>query len=186
MALHMISEANRCLNCKTPMCMEACPVKTRIPDIIRLFKENRLPEAGAILFENNPMSLVCAIVCNHEAQCTGKCVLGKKGHPVHFYEIEKYISDSYLDRVKFQKPGKKEKRAAVIGSGPAGLTAAIKLAENGYPATIFDERDKIGGMLQYGRINDSRTCSCGCESGCKGDDGLYGERYQSVKMVFSC
>ena len=150
MALHMISEANRCLNCKKPQCMEACPVSTHIPEIIQLFRENRLLEAGEILFENNPMSVVCAMVCNHEGQCTGHCVLNKKGHPVHFYEIEQYISDYYLDRVKIPEKPKKKEKAAVIGSGPAGMTAAIKLAENGYTVTIFDDKDKIGGMLQYG------------------------------------
>ena len=136
-----------------PQCMEGCPVRTHIPEIIQLFKENRLMEAGEKLFDNNPMSVFCAMVCNHEAQCTGHCVLGKKGNAVHFYDIEKYISDFYLDRMRISVPEKKEKRVAVIGSGPAGLTVAIKLASHGYKVTIFDEKDKIGGMLQYGIPN---------------------------------
>lgn len=150
MALHMIKEAERCLNCKKPMCMEGCPVHTRIPELIRLFRQQEILKAGEILFENNPMSLVCAMVCNHEAQCTGHCVLNKKGHPIRFYEIEQYVSDTYLDRMHMERPEPKQQKAAVIGCGPAGMTAAIKLAEKGYPVTIFDEKEKIGGMLQYG------------------------------------
>ncbi len=150
MAANIMTEAGRCLHCKKPMCASGCPVGTPIPDIIALFQEGRTMEAGRILFENNPMSLVCSIVCDHESQCTGHCVLNKKGHAVRFYEIEHYLSDTYLDRMRLPNPVPKRRRAAVIGSGPAGLTVAIKLAEQGYPVTIFDEKDKIGGMLQYG------------------------------------
>lgn len=88
MALHIIDEANRCLNCKKPMCQQGCPVHTPVPQIIQMFKENRLMEAGERLFENNPMSAICSIVCNHEKQCEGHCVLGRKGNPVHFSSIE--------------------------------------------------------------------------------------------------
>ena len=100
MAIHIIDEANRCLNCKKPKCMEGCPVHTPVPHIIQLFKEHQVMDAGRELFENNPMSLICSIVCNHEMQCAGHCVLGKKGSPVHFSSIETYISDMYLDRMK--------------------------------------------------------------------------------------
>ena len=78
MALHIIDEANRCLNCKKPMCQQGCPVHTPIPTVIQLFKENRLLEAGDMLFRNNPMSAVCSIVCNHEMQCAGHCIRGRK------------------------------------------------------------------------------------------------------------
>lgn len=150
MAIHIREEANRCLQCKKPMCQAACPVGTEIPQIIQLFKENRTLEAGEKLFANNPMSVICAMVCNHEAQCFGHCVLGRKGTPVQFYEIEKYISDTYLDRMLIPPVEKKGKSVAVIGSGPAGMTAAIILARNGYEVTIFEERCYIGGMLYYG------------------------------------
>lgn len=150
MGLHIENEANRCLNCKKPMCQQYCPIHTPIPRIIQLFKENRIQEAGAELFENNPLSVVCATVCNHETQCSGHCVLGKKGSPVQFYDIEKFISDSYLDRMEITEVPKKDKTVAVIGSGPAGMTVAIILAKHGYGVTIFEEKDKIGGMLQYG------------------------------------
>ena len=150
MALHIVAEANRCLNCKKPRCQQGCPVHTPIPTVIQLFKENRLMEAGEMLFENNPMSAVCAIVCNHEKQCAGHCVRGVKDTPVHFSSIEQYISDMYLDRMTVNRPEKKDKRAAVIGCGPAGMTVAIKLAQQGYPVTVFEWKGKIGGLLQYG------------------------------------
>lgn len=150
MALHIIDEANRCLNCKNPKCQEGCPVHTPIPHIIQLFKENRVMEAGEELFKNNPMSAICSVVCNHEMQCAGNCVLGKKGNPVHFSSIEQYISDTYLDRMQISKVEKKRQKVAVIGAGPAGMTVAILLAKQGYGVTIFEWKDKIGGIMQYG------------------------------------
>ena len=150
MGLHIIDEANRCLNCKKPMCQKGCPVHTPIPHIIQMFKENQVMEAGKELVENNPMSVICSIVCNHEQQCAGNCVLGRKGTPVHFSSIENYISDTYLDRMEIPKVQKKGKKVAVIGAGPAGITAAVILAKAGYDMTIFEWKDKIGGIMQYG------------------------------------
>ena len=150
MGLTIIKEANRCLQCKKPMCQQGCPVHTPIPKVIDKFKNNDLMAAGKILFENNPMSVVCSIVCDHDAQCAGHCVLGKKGSPVTFFNIEHFVSDAYLDRMRFVQKEKKGKKVAVIGSGPAGMTVAILLAQNGYGVTIFDDNDRIGGMLQYG------------------------------------
>ena len=150
MALHIVAEANRCLNCKNPRCQQGCPVHTPIPMIIQMFKEGKLMEAGEKLFENNPLSAVCAIVCNHEKQCAGNCIRGIKETPIHFSSIEEYISDMYLDRMVIEQPERKDKRAAVIGCGPAGMTVAIKLAEAGYPVTVFEWKGKIGGLLQYG------------------------------------
>ena len=150
MALHIIDEANRCLNCKKPMCQQGCPVHTPIPHIIQMFKENRLMEAGEELFQNNPMSVICATVCNHEEQCAGHCVLGRKGNAVHFSSIEHYISDMYLERMKIEQKEKKQQKVAVIGAGPAGMTVAILLAQQGYEVTVFEWKDKIGGIMQYG------------------------------------
>lgn len=150
MKLHIIDEAERCLKCKKPMCQQGCPIHTPIPQITQLLLENRLMDAGSILFENNPMSVVCSTVCNHENQCEGRCVLGRKNSPIHFSSIENFISDSYLERMEIVKAEKKNQKAAVIGSGPAGITVAIKLAMNGYDVTVFEERSKIGGVLQYG------------------------------------
>lgn len=150
MELHIVTEANRCLNCKKPMCQQGCPIHTPIPKVISLFKEGKLMDAGEMLFENNPMSLVCSMVCNHEQQCAGHCVLGKKGNPVHFSSIETYISDMYLDRMILEKAEPNGIKAAVIGAGPAGITVAIKLASKGYDVTIFEWNDGIGGILRYG------------------------------------
>ena len=150
MELHIENEAARCLNCKVPMCQKGCPIETPIPRMIQLFKENKVMEAGEELFRNNPMSLICATVCDHSAQCLGHCVLGKKGTPVQFYDIEKFISDAYLARMKYTAAPSNGKRAAVIGCGPAGMTAAVVLAQNGCDVTIFERKDKIGGMMQYG------------------------------------
>lgn len=150
MALHIIDEASRCLNCKKPRCQQGCPVHTPIPEIIQLFNENKLMEAGEKLFENNPLSAICSTVCNHEMQCAGHCVLGKKGNPIHFSSVENFISDAYLDRMTCGKAKQKGKSVAIIGGGPAGMTAAMLLAKEGYGVTIFEAKDKIGGIMQYG------------------------------------
>ena len=127
-----------------------CPIHTPIPEVIRLFRENRLMEAGEMLFRNNPMSVVCSIVCDHGSQCAGNCIQNRKESPVLFYEIEKFISDAYLDRMPTSAPAEKKEAVAVIGSGPAGMTVAIILSKAGYQVTIFEERNMIGGMLRYG------------------------------------
>lgn len=150
MSLHIIDEANRCLNCKKPMCQQGCPIHTPIPKVIQMFKKHKMTEAGEMLFTNNPLSVVCSIVCNHEMQCEGHCVLGKKGNPIHFRSIENYISDGYLDRMEIKKKEKNGKCAAVIGAGPAGITVAVELIRNGYDVTIFEEQDEIGGVMRYG------------------------------------
>lgn len=150
MAVHVIDEANRCLNCKKPMCMQGCPIHTPIPMVIKAFKEGNLNEAGEMLFANNPMSMICSLVCNHENQCEGHCILGRKGEPVHISSIENYISDTYFDKMQIPCEPKNGKKVAVIGAGPAGITIAILLTKKGYSVTIFDSRDRIGGVLQYG------------------------------------
>jgi len=150
MALHVMDEANRCLQCKVPQCQKGCPINTNIPEAIRLLKENKLNEAGWMLFENNPLTTVCSIVCNHEKQCEGHCVLGKKGAPVHFSVIENYISSTYANQMVQGPAPSNGKKVAIIGSGPAGLTIAIILARYGYQITIFEGKDKIGGVLRYG------------------------------------
>lgn len=150
MAYHVMDEANRCLQCKVPQCQKGCPISTNIPEAIRLLKENKLNEAGWMLFENNPLTTVCSLVCNHEKQCEGHCVLGKKGAPVHFSIIENYISSTYANQMTHGPAKSNGKKVAIIGSGPAGLTIAIILARYGYQITIFEGKDKIGGVLRYG------------------------------------
>ena len=150
MALHVMDEANRCLQCKVPQCRKGCPINTNIPEAIRLLKENKLDEAGKMLFENNPLTTVCSLVCNHEQQCEGHCVLGRKGAPVHFSTIENYISSTYATKMTQGPAPSNGIRVAIIGSGPAGITIAIILARYGYQVTIFEGKDKIGGVLRYG------------------------------------
>lgn len=150
MAYHILDEAQRCLECKKPQCQAGCPISTPIPTVIHLLKENRLDEAGKILFENNPLTTICSLVCNHEKQCEGHCVLGKKGAPVHFSAIESYISSAYAPKMTEGPKESNGHRVAIVGSGPAGLTIAIILARYGYQVTIFESKDKIGGVLRYG------------------------------------
>ena len=150
MALHVIDEANRCLQCKNPQCVKGCPISTPIPEIIKLLKDNKLDEAGRLLFENNPLTTVCSLICNHEKQCEGHCVLGRKGVAVQFSTIEQYISRAYAPKMVKGPVAWNGMRAAIIGSGPAGITIAIILARYGYQVTIFENQNEIGGVLRYG------------------------------------
>ncbi len=150
MALQLLEEAQKCLQCKKPLCQEGCPVHTDIPHAIALLRQKQLEEAGRLLFDNNPLSLVCAIVCDHEQQCTGHCILNRKGNPVHFGQlIESYISDEWLDSGTIPCEPRKGVSTAVIGGGPAGMTAAILLYQAGFNVTLFEERDDIGGIPRY-------------------------------------
>lgn len=150
MALHVMDEANRCLGCKVPQCQKGCPINTPIPEVIKLLKEHKLDEAGWMLFENNPLTTVCSLICNHENQCEGHCVLGRKGAPVHFSTIENYISSAYASKMTAGPHPSNGIKVAIVGSGPAGITIAILMARYGYQVTIFEGQDKIGGILRYG------------------------------------
>ena len=155
MALHVLDEANRCLGCKKPMCQQGCPIHTNIPEVIRLLKANELDAAGRMLFENNPLTTVCSLVCNHENQCEGHCIRNRmpSHDPVHFSIIEDYISTTYANKMTKGPAPRNGMKAAVVGAGPAGLTIAVLLARWGYDITIFDARDKIGGVMRYGIPN---------------------------------
>ncbi|MBR5287013.1 MAG: NAD(P)-dependent oxidoreductase [Clostridia bacterium] len=150
MAIHVLEEAQRCLNCKVPLCQKGCPIHTPIPKVIRMMLDGDLDRAGWTLFENNPLTTVCSVVCNHEKQCEGNCVLGRKGAPVHFSSIENYISTTYSNKMVKGPATPNGMRVAIVGSGPAGLTIAVVLARKGYQVTIFEGKDKIGGVLRYG------------------------------------
>lgn len=149
-SLFLTEEANRCLLCKKPRCKEACPINTSIPEVISLYREDKFEEAGKMLFENNPLSAVCAIVCPHEEQCAGSCIRGIKGEPIHFYEIEEEVSGKYLETLNFKKGQGNRDRIAIVGGGPAGITIAFILAQKGFKVTIFEAHEKIGGVLRYG------------------------------------
>ena len=152
MGKHNLEEASRCLQCKNPQCTKGCPVGTPVKTAIRLLLNNKIQDAGALLFENNPLSVVCSLICPHEKFCEGHCILGKKSSPVQWSDIEHYISGYFLDRLQADrfKPEEEKERIAIVGSGPAGLTVAFILAIHGYRVTIFESKDYIGGVLQYG------------------------------------
>lgn len=150
MGKHISEEAKRCLQCKNPKCMQSCPVNTPVSEMVKMLLDGKIIEAGEMLFQNNPLSVVCSLVCPHENQCEGNCIRGIKDSPVQVSSIENYISDFYLnfkrDKVKIDK----NKKVAIIGSGPAGITIAFILASRGYDITIYEAHDKIGGVLRYG------------------------------------
>ena len=150
MGLQVIDEAKRCLNCKKPRCQEGCPIHTPIPVMIQMLLQGEMPEAAEMVFANNPLSVICSLVCDHEKQCEGHCVKGIKGEPVHISSIENYISDTCFDRMKLEQLPKNGKRIAVVGAGPAGITIAILMACRGYKVTIFEVKEKIGGIMRYG------------------------------------
>ena len=149
--INLINEdVNKCLLCKVPRCKNNCPISTDIPRVIELYRQGKLEEAGEVLFKNNPLSVVCSIVCPHENQCSGNCIKGIKGEPVEFGNIEHYISMKYLRDLKPVKKSEKGDKVAIVGSGPAGIVMAFILAEKGYDITIFETKHKLGGMLRYG------------------------------------
>lgn len=150
MAQNLAAEAQRCLQCANPRCARSCPVHTSVKEMIGMFRKGELEPAGRMLFDNNPLSLICSLVCPHERQCEGGCVLGIKGRPVAIGSIEHYISELFID-LPTKRPEKiPGRKVAIIGSGPAGLTIAIILASRGYDITIFEAHDRIGGVLMYG------------------------------------
>ena len=150
MAHNVIAEAKRCLNCKNPSCRKGCPINTPIPQFISSFLNGDIKGAGKMLFENNPMSVVCSIVCNHANQCQGHCVRGIKGEPVEISTIENFVSSHYIDSLELEKEPCNGIKVAVVGAGPAGITIAIKMAQLGYDVTIFESKSEIGGVLRYG------------------------------------
>ncbi len=145
----LLSEAQKCFKCKKAFCAESCPIKTPIPAVIALFEQGKKEEAAKMLFENNPLSAICAYICPHERQCSGNCVRSKKGDPVLFQKIEAKLSSGYLHSLQLEKPIANGKKVAIVGSGPAGITGALLLALKGYYVTIYEVRTRIGGALRY-------------------------------------
>ena len=150
MAHNVIAEAKRCLNCKNPLCRKGCPINTPIPQMIQAFLNGNIKEAGEMLFDNNPLSVVCSTVCNHGNQCQGHCVRGIKGEPVEISSIENFVSSNYIDSLHLEKAASNGIKVAVVGAGPAGITISIKMAQLGYDVTVFESKSQIGGVLRYG------------------------------------
>lgn len=147
-----IEEAKRCLHCKKPMCVGKCPVSVNIPEFIEHIKKGEFEKAAKAVAKDSALPAVCGRVCPQETQCEGKCVLGIKGEPVAIGKLERFVADwSRKNNVDLSKTEeKKNKKVAVIGSGPAGLTCAGDLAKKGYDVTIFEALHEPGGVLVYG------------------------------------
>ncbi len=146
-------EAGRCIQCKKPKCVEGCPVGVLIPDFIKALREGDMQEAVNSLKRKNSLPGICGRVCPQEVQCEARCVLGKKGAPVAIGRLERYVADWERSQEKCPRcevglPS--GKRAAVVGSGPAGLTVAADLARFGHDVTIFEALHDGGGVLVYG------------------------------------
>ncbi len=149
----MNPEASRCLLCKRPKCaLEGCPVHTPIPECMLLYRQDRLDEAGELLFRNNPMTAVTSQVCDWKKFCYGHCVLNVKQIPVKWYEIEQEISGRYLEKARLERRSQEfeGRRIAVVGAGPAGLSAAMWLYEAGAQVVLYDANPRMGGVLRYG------------------------------------
>ena len=146
----LLGEAGRCLKCKVAKCKKACPISTDIPMIMQLFLDGNEREAGKTLFENNPLSAICSVVCPHENNCNGNCILGLKKTPVAFYKIEQYLSGKFVEDCQFSPLEKNGMKIAVIGAGPAGISMSILMAQKGFDVTLMEEQEKIGGVLRYG------------------------------------
>ena len=147
------NEALRCLLCKKPKCsLQGCPVHTPIPECMQLYREDKLDEAGKILFDNNPLSAITSRVCDWRQFCFGNCILNVKKIPVRWYEIEQEISDAYLFSVTLKRESDllSGKRVALVGAGPVGIVAAIWLYRLGAEVSIADANPRIGGVLRYG------------------------------------
>ncbi len=147
-----IAEANRCLNCKKPVCVEGCPVNVKIPEFISLVAKGDFKAAYEKISETNSLPAVCGRVCPQERQCEGKCVRGIKGESVAIGRLERFVADYYMNNfaVVSKTTQNSGKKVAVIGSGPAGLTCAGDLAKLGYKVTVFEAFHTAGGVLVYG------------------------------------
>ncbi len=148
-----ILEAERCLQCKKPLCVDGCPVSVKVPEFIKLIAENDFSGAAKKLWETNALPAVCGRVCPQEDQCEGKCILGKKGEPVAIGYLEKFAADWERQNGSGELPPVAKttgKKVAVIGSGPSGLTVAGDLLVKGHEVTIFEAFHKPGGVLVYG------------------------------------
>jgi glutamate synthase (NADPH/NADH) small chain len=147
-----MEEAARCINCKNAQCVKGCPVAIDIPGFIEQIKEGNMEEAYQIISRSSALPSVCGRVCPQESQCEGKCIRGIKGEPVSIGKLERFAAD-WAGENGIKPTGaseKKNKKVAVIGSGPAGLTCAGDLARMGYDVTIFEALHEAGGVLVYG------------------------------------
>ncbi len=145
-------EASRCLNCKNPRCVAACPVGVRIPEFIDALRQGDMARASPVIARDSSLPSICGRVCPQETQCEGACILGIKGEPVAIGKLERFVGDWKLaqEPAAAELPPRNGRRVAVVGSGPAGLACASDLAKMGYGVKIFEALHKVGGVLVYG------------------------------------
>ncbi|MBR0292449.1 MAG: NADPH-dependent glutamate synthase [Bacteroidales bacterium] len=143
-------EASRCLHCKNPRCVGACPVGIQIPEFIAKVCEGDIEGAAGIIARDSSLPAVCGRVCPQETQCESSCVLGVKGEPVAIGKLERFVADETLGKASAECAPANGIKVAVVGSGPAGLACASDLAKWGYDVTIFEALHKAGGVLEYG------------------------------------
>ena len=147
------AEAERCLQCRNPKCIDGCPVRVNIPRFIELVAEGDLRGAATSLLDDNALPCVTGRVCPQETQCEGVCLRGKKGDPVAIGALERYVADwaaAHADELPHATPAPSGRRVAIVGSGPAGLTAAGELVKTGHDVTIYEAFHAAGGVLLYG------------------------------------
>jgi len=148
-----LAEASRCIQCPKRSCVDGCPVEVDIPDFIEAMREGNMPEAVRILKGKNSLPGICGRICPQESQCEAYCSLAKKGAPIAIGRLERYVADWELSQGQMEKPQIAKptgKRVVVVGSGPAGLTAAADLAKLGHDVTMFEALHVAGGVLVYG------------------------------------
>lgn len=147
-----VAEAERCLFCARPSCVQGCPVGVDIVDFVHLVGEGRFDEAADVIARDNSLPAVCGRVCPQETQCEGACVLAKKGRPVHIGHLERFVADHARHRGRNPEPAgaRSGKRVAVVGSGPAGIACAGDLIGRGHDVTVFEALHELGGVLAYG------------------------------------
>jgi glutamate synthase (NADPH/NADH) small chain len=145
-------EAERCLQCKEPKCMEGCPVEVTIPEFIEAVREGDMDKAVRIMKDKNNLPAICGRVCPQEVQCEARCILGKKGEPVAIGRIERYVGDFELANNTFEitRGPSTGKKVAIVGSGPSSITCAVDLGRMGHDVTIFESLHIPGGVLVYG------------------------------------
>ena len=147
-----LDEAQRCLNCKNPLCVNGCPVNVHIPQFIEKIVAKDYEGAYQVIHETSSLPAVCGRVCPQETQCEMHCIRGKKGDPVGIGRLERFVADWHNEHVKDApaKPVSNGHKVAIIGSGPSGLTCAGDLAKKGYDVTVFEALHLAGGVLVYG------------------------------------
>ncbi|MEK6620339.1 MAG: NADPH-dependent glutamate synthase [Chloroflexota bacterium] len=148
---HAEFEAERCLRCQDPVCIDGCPVQIPIPDFIHAIAVGDMPDAARILRRANPLPAICGRVCPQESQCEARCSLAIRFRPVAIGHLERYVADWERAQARSVRPTiTRTQKVAVIGSGPSGLVCAGELARLGYPVTIYEALHAAGGVLRYG------------------------------------